>query len=67
MFPVIGLEILKFIENNPNITIIELSKQLNISDRAVKNNLNRLKSAVIISRVGSDKTGSWKINWLYNE
>jgi fido (protein-threonine AMPylation protein) len=60
-FPVIGLEILSLIEKNPNITIIELSKQLNISDRAVKNNLNKFKDAGIISRVGSDKTGSWKI------
>ncbi len=60
-FPVIGLEILKLIEKKPNITIIELSKQLNISDRAVKNNLNKLKNAGIISRVGSDKTGHWEI------
>jgi len=28
-FPVIGLEIIKLMKNNPNITIIELSKQLN--------------------------------------
>ncbi len=61
-FPVIGLEILRFIEKNPNITIMELSKQLNISDRAVKNNLNKLKDAGILSRIGSDKTGHWKIN-----
>ena len=60
-FPVIGLEIMKFMDNNPNITIIELSKQLNISDRAIKNNINKLKNAGIISRVGSDKTGNWEI------
>lgn len=60
-FPVIGLEIIKLIENNPNITIIDLSKMLNISDRAVKNNLNKLKMAGIISREGSDKKGSWKV------
>jgi fido (protein-threonine AMPylation protein) len=60
-FPVIGLDIIKLMENNPSITIIELSKRLNISDRAVKNNINKLKNADIISRVGSDKTGSWKI------
>jgi len=60
-FPVIGLEIMKLMENNPNITIIELSKQLNISDRSIKNNINKLKSAGIIYRVGSDKTGNWKI------
>jgi len=60
-FPVIGLEVMKLIENNPNITIIELSKQLKISDRAVKNNINKLKKAGIIARIGSDKTGSWEI------
>jgi prophage maintenance system killer protein len=60
-FPVIGLEIIRLMENNPNITILELSKQLSISDRAVKNNINKLKNSGIISRVGSDKTGSWKI------
>ena len=60
-FPVIGLEIMKLMENNPNITIMELSKQSNISDRAVKNNINKLKNACVISRIGSDKTGSWKI------
>jgi fido (protein-threonine AMPylation protein) len=61
-FPVIGLEILKLIEQNQNLTIVELSKQLNISDRAVKNNLNKLKSLGVLSRVGSDKTGHWQIN-----
>jgi predicted HTH transcriptional regulator len=40
---------------------LELSKQLSISDRAVKNNINKLKNAGVISRIGSDKTGSWKI------
>ncbi|MDR0831076.1 MAG: Fic family protein [Prevotellaceae bacterium] len=60
-FPVNGLEILKLITQNQNVTIMELSKQLNISDRAVKNNLNKLKNANIISRVGSDKTGHWQI------
>jgi hypothetical protein len=60
-FPVIGLEIIRLMENNPNITILELSKQLRISDRAVKNNINKLKNAGVISRIGSDKTGSWKI------
>jgi fido (protein-threonine AMPylation protein) len=60
-FPVIGLEIVRLIEKNPTITIIELSKLLKISDRAVKNNLNKLRSAGIISRIGSDKTGHWEI------
>ena len=60
-FPVIGLEIIKLMENNPAVTIIELSTQLNVSDRAVKNNINKLRDAGIITRIGSDKKGSWKI------
>ncbi|GAB6012437.1 Fic family protein [Viscerimonas tarda] len=61
-FPVIGLEILKLIEQNQKFTIMELSKRLNISDRAVKNNINKLKNAGILSREGADKNGYWKIN-----
>ncbi|MDR2854533.1 MAG: HTH domain-containing protein, partial [Prevotellaceae bacterium] len=60
-FPVNGLKILKLIEQTPQITIIELSKQLNISDRAVKNNINKLKSLGILSREGADKNGYWEI------
>jgi predicted HTH transcriptional regulator len=48
-------------ENNPSITIIELAKQLNISDRTVKNNITNLKNAAVISRMGFDKTGTWKM------
>ncbi|GHT54652.1 cell filamentation protein Fic [Bacteroidia bacterium] len=66
-FPVNGLEILKLIEHNPQITIMELSKQLKISDRAVKNNINKLKNADILSREGADKNGHWKINNEENE
>ena len=46
-FPVVGLEIMKLMENKPDITIIELSRQLNISDRAVKNNIGKLKMQVL--------------------
>ena len=62
MLPIIGLEIIKFMEKNPKITIIELAKQLQKSDRAIKNNINKLKTAGLVERVGSDKTGCWKIN-----
>jgi predicted HTH transcriptional regulator len=32
-----------------------------ISETAVQNNLSKLKNAGILTRVGSDKTGYWKI------
>jgi fido (protein-threonine AMPylation protein) len=59
--PITGLEIIKLIQNDRNITILDLAEQLHISDRAVKNNLNKLRENGILTRVGSDKTGHWKI------
>lgn len=61
MFPVIGLKIIDCIKNKSTITIMELSQLLKVSDRAVKNNLNKLKSAEIIKRVGADKGGHWEV------
>jgi fido (protein-threonine AMPylation protein)/DNA-binding transcriptional ArsR family regulator len=60
-FPVVGLEILKRIYGNPSITILELAAQLDLSDRAVKNNLNKLRDAGLVFRIGSDKTGHWQV------
>lgn len=60
-FPVIGLKIMDIIKGNPSITILELSKQLNISDRAVKNNLTKLKNADILKRIGPTKGGHWQV------
>ena len=46
---------------NPNITIEELSKEIRISDRAIKKNISKLKQEGKITRVGSDKGGYWEI------
>ncbi|MFH1970567.1 MAG: helix-turn-helix domain-containing protein [Verrucomicrobiota bacterium] len=43
------------------ITIDELSSQLAISPRAVKNHLHNLKKAGRLKRIGPDKGGHWEV------
>jgi ATP-dependent DNA helicase RecG len=52
--------ILELIQNNPSITMAELSQQLNRSQSAIKKNLRLLKAKGIIKRVGPDKGGHWQ-------
>ena len=49
------------IKKNPNITIKQLSEQCNISTRTIQRILSNLKESEIITRIGSDKTGYWKV------
>lgn len=53
-------KILNIIKENSLITIAELSSVLNISDRAVKKNINKLKQAGALKRIGPDKGGHWE-------
>ena len=46
----------------PTITVKELAKMLSVTERTIYRNLNDLKSANKVERIGSDKTGYWKIN-----
>lgn len=54
-------EVLELIKKDKKITAIILSKKLNKGIATIKRELKRLKDDGYISRVGSDKTGSWKI------
>ena len=47
--------------DNPNITTNELHQILAISKTAVENNLTFLKENGYVERVGSKKTGYWKV------
>ena len=55
------LSIIKAIRNNPNITIAELERETKLGHTAIQNNLNKMQSLSVIERVGSRKTGYWKI------
>ncbi|MCL9981147.1 MAG: Fic family protein [Bacteroidia bacterium] len=45
----------------PTITALEISKELNISLSSVRRKIKELKKSGKIERVGSDKSGSWRI------
>ena len=53
--------VFKLIKENNKITATEISKRLKISLSTAKRKIKKLKEKRIIERVGSDKTGYWKI------
>jgi len=44
------------------LTVKELAKILSVSERTIYINLTDLRNVGKIDRIGSDKTGYWKIN-----
>ena len=54
-------KIISEIRNNPNITKEQLSMIIGISTTAIDKNLEYLKAHNYIERVGSKKTGYWKV------
>jgi ATP-dependent DNA helicase RecG len=57
-----SVKILELISVNPNITIVELSTNLNISTRAVEKHIKLLKSENKLERIGAKHGGVWKVN-----
>lgn len=57
-----SLAILNLIENNKYITQEQMIKELNLSRTAITKNIDSLKENGVLERVGSNKTGYWKIN-----
>ena len=49
------------IKQNNQITAAEIGKRLNIRLRTAKRKIKELKEKGTIERIGSDKTGYWKI------
>lgn len=47
---------------NDKITQIEIAKELCIGKTTVTRNLQILRENKVIERVGSDKSGTWKVN-----
>ena len=54
--------ILNIIGQFPMLTVKELAKILSVSERTIYRNLTDLRNVGKIDRIGSDKTGYWKIN-----
>lgn len=53
--------VFSLIKQNKNITATEISERLNMSLSTVKRKIKNLKEQGTIERIGSDKTGYWKI------
>lgn len=53
--------VFSLIKQNKNITATEISERLNMSLSTAKRKMKDLKEQGIVERIGSDKTGYWKI------
>ena len=54
-------DILAFISVNPSSTYTDIATRVGISIATVYRNITILKGLKVIERVGSDKTGYWKV------
>jgi ATP-dependent DNA helicase RecG len=53
--------ILKQIEQNNTISVKEISTSLQVTDRTVEREIQKLRNMGIIERIGGDRGGYWKI------
>lgn len=53
--------VFSLVKQNKNITAAEITERLNISLSTAKRKIKELKEKGIVERIGSDKTGYWKI------
>ena len=61
---IFGINVLNtawLIHKNPNITANEIAEKLSITERSARNHLSQLKKKKIIERIGSKKSGHWKV------
>ncbi|MBI4320155.1 MAG: winged helix-turn-helix transcriptional regulator [Chloroflexi bacterium] len=56
-----SLKIVELMRRNPGITIAELALSVGITDRAIKKQIEKMKSQGRIRRIGPDKGGHWEV------
>ena len=64
MFPELSEKafgVLEVLKVHPGMKAVDIGAQVSLSERQVKTYLNVLKQAGLIVRVGSNKTGYWKV------
>ena len=54
-------KIIGLLQNNPQMTIDQMTAEIGISSRAVKKHLATLQANSIIKRVGPDNGGLWTV------
>ena len=57
-----AIEVLEVLNAHRGLNAAEIGQQLNLSERQVKTYINKLKQVGVLVRVGSNKTGYWKVN-----
>lgn len=55
-------QVLELLSEDPAYTYHDIAEKLNIGRKAVFGRIKKLKEKGIVERIGSDKTGYWKIN-----
>lgn len=55
-------EVLEILHQRPKATVNDICSQLDLKDRQVYKHIATLKSIGLLVRVGSNKTGYWKVN-----
>jgi ATP-dependent DNA helicase RecG len=53
--------IIGIIEKNSDISMQEIAKQLNVNEKTIKRDIQKLKAEGLLERIGPDKGGYWKI------
>jgi len=53
--------IIDSIMDNARISMLELSRQLDVNQKTIKRDIQKLKEKGIIERIGPDKGGYWKV------
>ena len=56
-------EILELIQRDENITVDQLAELTEKHRATIVRNLNLLQKIGVIERIGSRKTGHWKVKW----
>lgn len=56
-----GNQIMELIMANDRITIIELADALTVNERTIRRDIATLKERGVLTRIGADKNGVWKI------
>jgi len=54
-------KILQKIQQNPNITIAELAVCINVTERTIQRNIQKMQAKNALRRVGSRKAGYWEV------
>ena len=56
-----AIDVLEIINAHRGFNAAEIGEQIGISERQVKTYINKLKQIGLLVRVGSNKTGYWKV------